>query len=298
MERQLIADLRKTINQLTNSPDSSDISNTNREDFAGIWSNFSSELRRVILDEDPRRFLYWNIIRRTMFVNSPFCYFELRHLQRKADWSSRWRPVLREDSFGQPAPFLFYPFSSGNLIHHAYHLALFEEKTAINISDLPCIVEFGAGYGSLCRLIHKLGYLGTYVCFDLPEFSALQRFFLRGIGLPVDGVGSAARIILLHQVSDLTTSLRNVPDKSLFIATWSLSETPLEYRKEIMELIDSFNYYLIAYADTFSGINNIVFFESWRRSFGGKITWFDWPIKHLPGNRYLIGVKSSVHKGY
>ena len=40
------------------------------------------------------------------------------------------------------------------------------------------IVEFGGGYGSMCRLVRKLGFKGRYVIFDLRPILALQKYYL------------------------------------------------------------------------------------------------------------------------
>jgi len=90
---------------------------------------------------------------------------------------------------------------------------------------------------------------------------------------------------------DLQALILKALEKSLFIATWSISETPLAVRKKIMESISHFNYFLIAYADKFGEVNNSKFFDEWRHSLGKRICWVDWPIKHMPGNRYLVGAK-------
>ena len=37
----------------------------------------------------------------------------------------------------------------------------------------------------MCRLFHQLGFSGRYVIYDLPQFSALQAFYLGSVGLPL-----------------------------------------------------------------------------------------------------------------
>jgi hypothetical protein len=76
-------------------------------------------------------------------------------------------------------PAAVLPGSSGTLIHHAYHLHRFETVTGRFLLELQEIIEFGGGYGSMARLLARLGYRGRYHIHDLPEFAALQRFYLR-----------------------------------------------------------------------------------------------------------------------
>src|SRR5256886_13473803 len=123
--------------------------------------------------------------------------------------------------------------SSENLIHHAYHLARFEEQTHRRVDDLACVLEFGGGYGSMCRLFHNLGFRGRYLIFDLPAFSALQRFFLRSIrmfvGSPDPLRDRSSGVALSSNVGDLHTLVAGWSDngRALFPATWSISENPL-----------------------------------------------------------------------
>ena len=97
---------------------------------------------------------------------------------RRHDWRSRWPPALREHTIGFPRPFYGYPKSSGDLINHAYHLCRFEETTGVSLATMPVIVEFGGGSGSMCRTLHQIGLTEAHLIFDLPELSAIKRFFL------------------------------------------------------------------------------------------------------------------------
>ena len=150
------------------------------------WFGNMNRLRELVLNSDPREFLRWDVIQKTMFVAySDYLYKELKYLKHLADWKTRWHDAIKESSAGHPTPFVFYPASSGNLIHHAYHVAQFEEKTEIHVDKMDCILEFGGGYGSMCRLFHTLGFKGKYVIFDLPSFSGLQKYYLKTLGIPV-----------------------------------------------------------------------------------------------------------------
>jgi hypothetical protein len=59
------------------------------------------------------------------------------------------------------------------------------------LHDADCIVEFGGGFGSMCRLIGALGFRGRYVIFDLPPVLALQRYYLGLHGIEADDSGRA-----------------------------------------------------------------------------------------------------------
>jgi hypothetical protein len=47
----------------------------------------------------------------------------------------------------------------------------------LDVRGFDFVIEFGGGYGSLCRLFFNQQFKGQYVLFDLPPFSALQHFF-------------------------------------------------------------------------------------------------------------------------
>src|SRR5207244_11597755 len=87
------------------------------------------------------------------------------------------------------------------------------------VDDLACVLEFGGGYGSMCRLFHNLGFRGRYLIFDLPAFSALQRFFLRSIGMcvgsPEEFRDGACGVALSSNVGDLQTLVADASDHAL-----------------------------------------------------------------------------------
>lgn len=245
------------------------------------WLSHMNRLRTLVLDQDPRAFLRWDVVTATMFVGSPrYVLTELRHLKRRADWGTRWRAALRESRAGHPPPFLFYPASSGNLIHHAYHLAQFEEKTGVRAQELDFVLEFGGGYGSMCRLFHNLGFRGNYVILDLPAFSALQIYYLKSLGLPV-----GTSIACVSDAQQLRIDAKN----KLFIATWSISEVPLGLRNAFLPLVAGFESFLIAYQDRYGEVDNLEFFERWQATVANA-AWQRWRIEHIPGNHhYLVG---------
>lgn len=259
------------------------------------WGRNMNRLRELILDRGPREFLQWDVVTDTMFV-----FFarhvrpELNYLQNLPDWETRWRPVIEESWVGRPTRYVFYPSSSGNLIHHAYHVARFEEKTGQRIENMESILEFGGGYGSICRLIHALGFRGRYIILDLPPFSALQTYFLKTNGLPVASIdsfaGQPSAVACVSDVDDLRQVLGRSIDaeKAMFIATWSLSETPVKVRDSVLPLVSEFQSFLIAYQDRFGEVDNVAFFDEWKNT-RQDVEWRQWPAAHMRGSNYLVG---------
>ncbi|HQL90042.1 MAG TPA: hypothetical protein PLQ15_05525 [Syntrophales bacterium] len=268
-----------------------------RDGSSTAWLNARMELRRQVLEGNPLRFLNWDVVTGSMFVgNRPFIDIELRYLTKLPDWKRIWEGILVEDPVGDPKPYKGYRRSSGNRIHQAYHLARFEQEAGMPVNRFPLIVEFGGGYGSLCRIIHKLGFQGRYVIFDLPEFTALQKFYLGLLGMPVvrekDAVSGDSGIYCMSELPELGFTTQKEATHGLFIATWSLSETEESLRQHIVKLpaVDSAAAYLIAYQNDFEGIDNTHFFDAWLKS-KPDIRWVQSEIAHMPGNYYLFGHK-------
>lgn len=262
-----------------------------------VWINYMNRLHELVLNNDPREFLRWDVVQKTMFVGyASYIRKELNYLKTLPEWNNRWHKAIKESLIGHPTPYPLFPSSSGNLIHHAYHLVQFEEKTGIRVNEMNFIFEFGGGYGSMCRAFYNLGFNGKYVIFDLPIFSEIQRFFLRSIDLRVDSIDTFSKansgVICISDFEQLKVLLSNgteIGQSSMFVATWSISETPIRLRYSILPLVTDCKAFLIAYQHRFGEVDNLEFFDQWKGSFNNQIVWHNWEIKHLPGNSYIIG---------
>lgn len=268
-------------------------SNSQIED---TWVEYRNCIRQMILNEDVTNFLNWDIIVGTMFHEAKIQ--ELQFLQSLPDWS-RWQKAVRESSVGNPKRYDAYRKSSGNLIHHAYSLAQLEQKGGCRIHELTEIVEFGGGYGSMCRLAYQLGFTGRYIIYDLPELSVLQEYFLNCIGLGnyisyCDNFDAHTSIVLLSDLDKMDEELNCKTTGYAFIATWSLSEVPFDTRDRVLDLVSGADYCLIAYQGQFRNLNNLNYFAHLTDS-RTDFDWAGYPIEHLPGNHYLIGRKKSLH---
>lgn len=256
------------------------------------WAQNLATLRRHILNDDPAEFLRWPMIMRTMFVGLRLYVLRELWFLRKRGWL-RWRKAIRESTVGRPYRFPLSPASSGNLIHYAYHLANFEEVAGTRSSDLDLILEFGGGYGGMCRVIHNAGFEGRYVIFDLPLFSALQRYFLQMNGLSVaqyPRASTAKDVLCISDLESLQAALNGLPSRGKFmlLAAWSLSEAPVQIRNVILNMTDKFRFFLIGYQGRFAGLDNGKFFADWaaRRT---QMAWTFRGIRHFRGFTYLIG---------
>lgn len=283
-------ELKKEINRL--KPMKMTDSEANNE-----WIKIANRVMQLICVKDPNLFLRWQPIRDTMnATNSKFVIQELNYLTKHRLWKSIFKTMVQETWVGGQIPFILYPISSGNTIHLTYVISNFWDKTNKNFYDLDYIFEYGGGYGNLCRLIHKAGFNGKYVIFDMPVFSKLQKFYLKSSGLPVynqtEILGKRKGIICVNSIDILKIILSETMqpklNKNLFIATWSLSESPISYRDAIKQFLPSFGFFLIGYQDKFGEMDNIKYFAELKKK-TNNIIWHDYPLKQLPGHNLLIG---------
>lgn len=266
---------------------------------APVWERLRSEMRQLMRTGDPERFLRWPPVRVSMVKRGRAAVaFELAHLRARPDWRTRWRAALRDSTLGHPRPFHLMPSTSGSVIHAAYHLVRFEETTGCRIPDAQIVVEFGGGYGALCRLVHRLGFQGTYVVFDLPEGAALLRFYLGHQGLaiaPSDGALPERGVVTTTDPERLVALLRGrPPGAAAFIASWSLSESPVELRVCVLPAVEHFDAFLIGYKTELFDIDNRAWFSAWRARLLGH-AWHDVPLPHTGKPEwYLFGARRDA----
>jgi len=260
--------------------------NVNAEKF---WLETSQQLYSLASKKDPQHFLQWPAIQKVMFVNTkPYVVKEYSYLRRHRQWSSLWKYVLQENKVGSPTPFLLYPKSSPNLIHLAYHIARFQNQFKENIVDADFVLEFGGGYDGMCRLFHNMGFKGQYVIFDLPAFSALQVYYLSLLRLNAKCGVNPEGVSCISKITELEQILEESFKKKMFIATWSISETPISLRNAFLKCVENFDLLLIAYQSAFFDVNNIRYFAEWSRKLC-DVVWYNEEISHLKGNYYLFG---------
>ena len=48
----------------------------------------------------------------------------------------------------------------------------------------------------------------------------------------------------------------------MFIANWSMSETPLDFRKKIIFEMNNYENILISFQESFENINNLIYFKN------------------------------------
>ena len=127
------------------------------------------------------------------------------------------------------------------------HYTTYQNLTGNTINRFNRIVELGGGCGDMCRFIRDMGYDGEYVIWDLPMTSRIQQVALSDVDVY------------------FTNHVPKPVPRTLFIATWSLSETTLDFRENLVKKLDPKNY-LICYQHEFEGIDNSEYFSTWQGS--------------------------------
>lgn len=265
------------------------------------WANNMNQLKNLILTENIDFFLQWAVIKRTMYVDKALYIFkELKFLKNLPDFNLRWKNYLIESSVGNPNCYKRLLNSSSNLVHQTYHIAMWENTLGKKIEGTDLILEFGGGYGALCKLIHSMSFKKKYVIFDLAIFSKLQKYYLKSLNLPVleyeefilakSGIICVSEFKILQKIID--NSNVSLSD-SLFIASWSLSETSMDVRNSFMPLIKKFNSFFIGYQPYFGEVDNNDYFDNFKKILI-NINWKTIDIVHYIGNnKYLFGKKDD-----
>jgi hypothetical protein len=88
-----------------------------------IWSIFLNRLREDVISKNVNNFLRWKVINETMFVDfQHYINIEYNQLVHDKLFEIHWKTGLIENSVGNPLTSKLHNNSSGNLIHHNYHL--------------------------------------------------------------------------------------------------------------------------------------------------------------------------------
>jgi hypothetical protein len=195
----------------------------------GDWGERAETLSEALLARPPRDFLHRDEIRHQMFVGERYLEHELPYvLERVPD-----PRVLRESAVGAPPVTAIdgdATLTSSNAVHHAHHLLRYQELTGRRLDAAACIVEWGAGYGSLARVLLRL-HRGepTVVLIDLPVFSAIQWLYLASV-LGDERVvlhDRSAGPVVPGRVNVVPVGLAARLDvrADLFVSTWALNES-------------------------------------------------------------------------
>ena len=239
--------------------------------------NFNIQLLNLLKDKNIKNFLRKNFIQKMFFLhNRLFVLKELKEIQKSKNWNF-YKKLLKEDNIGNPIRYFLYLDSSGNRINHVFHLYLLENELKINLKkEVKKVFEFGAGYGCMARIFSKINKKIKYTCFDTCYVNLLQYYYLSHNNLDT-GFSKSSRFYLKSDINELSKK------KDLFIANWSLSETPINFRKKFNSQISNSKFIFISFQEKFENINNLQYFND---------------LKYKLKNKFKIKIlKNQFYKG-
>lgn len=271
-----------------------------KKNLTQTHKNFNNKLHKIFLKKKIISFLRFSFIQKMFFIHNRFFIVkELNALRAdKKNWKL-YKKLIKEDNVGDPVRYIFYPKSSGNRINQVYHLSILIKLFDFDIKKISSVFEFGAGYGLMARIFLLINRSTRYLIFDTFYTNLLQYYYLKLLGFnPYFKIDKKKNIFLLNDIKDLKKYSNKKID--LFIANWSISETPLQFRSKFINFIENSNFILISFQEFFEKINNLEYFNYLKHELSYK---FDIKIvknKYYKGNfftkqnhYYFVGKKIS-----
>lgn len=206
-----------------------------------MWQENYDWAEKLCLECNPD-FLQDDLLRYAFFLTAggKWQKIQLPYLESKWD-REKLKTLLREDHMLQPDITSAEYQTSETMINHLTHLTVFQEKMGVKIDSLKTIVEFGGGYGGMCRLFRRISGSNTHIIIDLPIFIIIQAYYLKNI------FGNTQVNLIVNEDNDIEPGKINLVEISgekhldaistlapdLFLATWSLSEANEYTQKKI-----------------------------------------------------------------
>jgi len=231
----------------------------NNNNLKKTHSIFNKKVLNLIKEEKLTNFLRNSFVQKMFFVhNRLFILKELNEIKHNESWKF-YKKIIEEDDVGDPIRYFLYPKSSGNRINHVYHLSVLSSECNVNLKKINKVFEFGGGYGCMARIFSKINKKISYTCFDTNYVNLLQYYYLKQNNLNV-GFSKKNDFYLLSNLKHNKNYFSNNISKYTFIANWSLSETPIKFRKKFYSLIKNSEIILICFQEKFEKINNLKYF--------------------------------------
>ncbi len=255
--------------------------------------NLSNEILKIIGEANLIKFLRNHLIQKIFFVhNRFFIFFELRELKKDKNWNI-WKKLLKENDVGGPIKFFLYPQSSGNRIRQVFIIKKFiQNKIEIKLHNLKNIIEIGGGYGCMADIFKKIDKNVNYTIYDMHEVNLLQYYYLFMNKYKPTFSNRSSKLNLISEMADVDIFAKKNKDY-LLIANWSISEFPIELRKQFYALISNSKYSIISFQEKFENIDNKKFFDIFlkdlKKKFDFYLDTFDhYNSSYLNNNKHFI----------
>lgn len=247
----------------------------------GFWTDLRNRIRNHLANENISSFQSWIEIRNTMISGGYNVEYE--YLINDKRWIL-WKDKLKETVL-KPNSHVIYSESSTNNLHHAYSLQILMEETGVLLSEFGTVVEFGGGYGNVCRLFKIWGHNKSYYLYDIPELLKIQQYYLKENKI----------INNVHYIQDFDV-VNTIEGNSLFIGMWSITESPIGEREEFLENLGFYkcNSIFLAFHEGDKSNDNLAWLKN---TVIPKLEIFGYnckiiKINHLPANQYFVAIKN------
>ena len=230
--------------------------------------NLSNEILKIIKSRKLDNFLRNAFIQKIFFIhNRIFIFFELRELKKDKNWNL-WKYLLNENDVGKPIRYFLYPESSGNRIRQVYIIKKFFDfyNYKIDLKKIKRILEIGGGYGCMADIFSKFQNKINYTIYDMFEVNLLQYYYLKMNKHNPSFDKINGKLNLINKISDLNEFVK-IKNNYIFIANWSISEFPLNFRYKFITAIKNSRCSIISFQENFEGINNYKFFKKLLKNF-------------------------------
>jgi len=205
-----------------------------------IWNKFSKEIREFF-ELDPENFLKGDTAKNT--YNGTIVRVFRQNWPNDDEKDPYLDLVKDEHTFGTNT---YKGFTQATLRSIIY---IREMEKYFDPSKVEYLLDFGPGYGNNARVWHTLFQTPNIIMCDLPELHPVSKYYLDKHGIEAKWIHSR--------------EIEKPPVKeSLFFATHSLNECPLDVRSEICPWLSTFEHVYIVYNGEFFGVNNIEYFET------------------------------------
>ena len=244
--------------------------------------SFSKKILELVLKKKLNNFLRESFIQKVFFVHNRLYIFFLLikiFLNKK-----KFKYLLKEDHIGDPVRYFLYPQSSGNRIREVFHLMELEKFIQMPLKNINEVFEFGGGYGNMARIFKKINNQVTYTIFDTKEVNLIQYYYLNMLNLKTNwNLVKKKQINIINRTDKINTgTLKN----KLFIANWSLSETPIDIRDKIIKKFSKFNFFLISFQNSFENLDNYYYFTQLAKALSNNNDTI-YEIKKIPFMNFL-----------
>lgn len=274
------------------------------------WHKNMLDIEEYFLNKFTFSFLNRQVIKLTMFMYTFKCWKNIqKNLISTCVPTKKARQLLREYNIGKPLLNDAEYVTSGNSIHHLYHLLKFFKETNTLITDLNTVVEVGGGYGNLAKIYMKMRQQNkisankdehmseesTYIIIDIPIFSHIQAVYLKTIfGRSAVHIADGNNLEIKKGLINLIPLDKNtfpnvqsqIKEVDLFVSTWALSESN-EAMQNYIKSVDYFKatYLLLAYQKS---VDRFAFAEDIQNTTATYTKIFNEETEYVRDNYYLF----------